>query len=479
MPKLKLHDPPQKPASDLRQKVVRGGAAFAMRQGLGMGLSVVNVLLVTRIIGPSQYGLFAAAYGIAAFIANAATWGLDVYLLRKATEPMAAEYNQAFTFFVATSALFVGTLTLFRHGISHLVGIPELALPLAVMSFFIPFSLLALPGIVRLDRDLRFHRVALIEVTGQVGGYLIAVPLAFHRMGCWAPILGMLATQFLMLILVYVSAPLRLRLCWERALIREMLGYGLSYSGAMWIWQLRSLVNPLIVGRFAGAQGVGFVALAIRLVEVLAFIKQATWRVAMAALAKLDGDTGRLRRSITEGMRLQALAVGFPLALFAGIAPFVLPPIFGSRWDPAFHVFPFIAFSYLVNSIFTLHSSVLYLLKRNVQVMYFHAVHLVLFAASAASLVPRIGYIGYGWAEIVAVTSYTLLHFYVSLSVGSPDYRPPMVWLLVSSIVIVVSSAPDHLRLIVVLLLPAPLLLSRERTSVGFYARLLLNRSNA
>jgi hypothetical protein len=45
--------------------------------------------------------------------------------------------------------------------------------------------------------------------------------------------------------------------------------------------------------------------------------------------------------------------------------------------------------------------------------------------------------------------------------------------------VIVVSSAPDHLRLIVVLLLPAPLLLSRERTSVGFYARLLLNRSNA
>jgi PST family polysaccharide transporter len=289
----------------------------------------------------------------------------------------------------------------------------------------------------------------------------------------------MLATQLLMLILVYVSAPLRLRLCWERALIREMLGYGLSYSGAMWIWQLRSLVNPLIVGRFAGAQGVGFVALAIRLVEVLAFIKQATWRVAMAALAKLDGDTGRLRRSITEGMRLQALAVGFPLALFAGIAPFVLPPIFGSRWDPAFHVFPFIAFSYLVNSIFTLHSSVLYLLKRNLQVMYFHALHLVLFAASAALLVPRIGYIGYGWAEIVAVTSYTLLHFYVSLSVGSPDYRPPMVWLLVSSIVIAVSSAPDHLRLIVVLLLPAPLLLSRERTSVGFYARLLLNRSNA
>ena len=54
---------------------------------------------------------------------------------------------------------------------------------------------------------------------------------------------------------------------------------------------MRLLVNPVLVGRFAGAQGVGFVALAIRLVEVLSFIKQATWRVAMAALAKLD-ETG-------------------------------------------------------------------------------------------------------------------------------------------------------------------------------------------
>lgn len=478
MANLEGQDPPSKPGSDLKQRVVRGGAAIAVRQGLGMGLSLVNVLLVTRIIGPSQYGVFAAAFGIVAFIATAGTLGLDVYLLRKPTEPEPAEYNEAFTCFVAISVFFAGGLVLFRHRVAQLAGIPQLALPLAVMSLYIPFNLINVPAVVRLDRNLRFHRVALIELVGQVSGYLVAVPLAFGGKGCWAPILGTLTAQFLMLILVFVSAPMHLRLHWHSKLARQMLGYGLGYSGAVWVLQLRTLVNPLIVGRFAGAQGVGFVALAIRLVEVLAFIKLATWRIAMAALAKLDGDRSRLCRSITEGMRLQALAVGVPLALFAGVAPFLLPPIFGSRWDPAFRLFPFIALSYLMSAVFNMHASVLFLLQRNVQVMYFYAAHVALFAGSAALLVPKLGYVGYGWAEVIAFASYCLLHYFTRLSVGSPDYQSALVWLLVCSIVIVASSTLEVLRLTVLLLLPAPFFFARERTFLGIYTKLLLNRGS-
>jgi PST family polysaccharide transporter len=468
-----------KPESDLRQRVVRGGAAIAVRQGFGICLTVVNVLLVTRIIGPAQYGIFAASYGIASVIATAGTWGIDVYLLRKATEPSRAEYDQAFTFFLATSVLFVTLLVLLRYSIARLVGILDMALPIAVMSLLIPLTLINTPGIVRLDRTLRFDRVGLIEVVGQAAGYSVAIPLALDHMGCWAPILGALTGQFLALVLVYASTPMRLRLHWNLSIARAMLGYGLSYSGAIWIWQTRLLVNPVLVGRYAGAQGVGFVALAIRLVEVLSFIKLATWRVAMAALAKLDGNRERLRRSITEGMCLQALMVGLPLTLFAGLAPFILPHIFGQRWTPAFRLFPFLALSYLMNSIFNLHTSVLALLQRNLHIVYFHTVHVILFAGSAALLVSKFGYLGYGWAEIVALASYYLLHYYLQLSVGSPDYGRAMLWFLVCSIGIIMSSTQGSSRIAVLLLLPLPLLLPRERASLEGYLRLLLRRVEA
>ena len=479
MSSAREQEPPGLPVQNLRRRVFRGGAAIAMRQAIGMGLSVINVLLVTRVIGPTQYGVFAAAYGIVAFIANAATWGIDVYLLRKPTDPTAAEYNQAFTLLFATSVIFVGGLTLFRGAVSHLSGIAELALPLAAMSLFVPCNLLSVPAVVSLDRDLKFDRVALIELVGQVSGYAVAVPLAFRGWGAWAPVDGMLTTQSIMLALSYASVSLRPRFHLEVRLVRQMLGYGLSYSGAMGVWQLRTLINPLIVGRFAGAQGVGFVALGIRLVEVLAFVKQATWRLAMAALAKLDENTDRLRRSITEGMRLQAIAVGVPMAAFAGLAPFILPPIFGARWDPAFRVFPFLAISYLLNAMFVMQLSVLFLLKRNAQVLQFHLLHIAVFATSAALLVPRFGYTGYGWAEVAAFPCYVVLHLYIRSVVGSPEYRFALLWTVVCIVVITVSQSPDYLRLAILLLLPAPLLLSTERTAVELYGRLLMNRSNA
>jgi O-antigen/teichoic acid export membrane protein len=471
------HSSRQRPAdSDLRRRVVRGGAAIVIRQGLGIALGVVNVLFVTRIIGPSQYGIYAAANGMVAFIATAATWGVDVYLLRKSHEPTAAEYNQAFTLLVATSAVFVAALALFRHHIANLAGIPQLVLPIVVMSLYVPLNLINIPGVVRLDRALRFERVARIEIAGQASGYAIAVPLALHGMGCWAPIIGLLAGQALLFVLIYVSAPMRLRLCWDRHLVREMLGYGLSYSGAVWVWQLRALVNPLVVGRFAGAEGVGFVALAIRLVEVLAFIRQVTWRIAMAALAKLGDSKARLRASITEGMSLQVLAVGIPLTVFAGVGPLILPYIFGRRWDPAFRLFPFLALSYLLTATFNLHTSVLALLKQNGQVMKFNLVHVFLFAGSAVLLLPRMGYVGYGWAEVAAFSGYFLLHRYISLNVGSPDYRSAVLWCLACSVVIVISASQSPLRVLAFLLLAIPLLFPAQRAFIERYIHILMHK---
>ncbi|WP_131999462.1 oligosaccharide flippase family protein [Acidipila rosea] len=265
----------------------------------------------------------------------------------------------------------------------------------------------------------------------------------------------------------------------ERGLARRMLAYGLSYSGAIMIWQLRLLVNPLVVGRFAGAQGVGFVALAIRLVEVLAFVKQATWRVAMAALAKLDGDSTRLRRSISEGMRLQAIAVGLPLTIFAGVGPILLPYIFGPRWNPAFKLFPFIALSYLISATFNLHTSVLALLRHNLEIMKFHVAHVFLFASVAVLLVPRFGYIGYGWAEIGAFASYYLLHRYISERVNSPDYRSPLIWCLVCCIILVICGTVGKLGIVSLVLLPVPLLFAREREYLEVYVRILMRDSIA
>lgn len=457
----------------LRHKVLRGGAFLAFRQAIGMVLSVAGVLLVTRVIGPRQYGLYATASGIVVFLQNLGTWGLDIYLLRKTEMPDKKEFDQAFTLLACISLLFLGGLVVLSPVLAAVVKMAGVTKLLAFLGLAIPFNLLAFPAVVKLDRDLDFKQVAVNELLGQTSMYAVSIPWALAGGGAWAPASGFVLQQMVVMGMSFRSAPYRPSLCWDSGLVAKMLKYGLAYSSSTWVWQLRGLVNPLIVGRFAGAEAVGYIAVSIRFVEVLSFAKQATWRIAMAALAKIGADSSRLRSSVSEGMKLQAIAVGLPLALFALAAPLLIPLGLGKNWAPALVVFPFIAVSYLMNAMFNLHSSVLYLREQNLQVTIFHAVHIVLFAGGAALLVPRIGLVGYGWAEIVALLSYPVLHRFLAKQVESPSYATAAIWFATTTCVLGVSCLKPPLLYFGFALLLVPLLVPRERASLLSYAQIL------
>ena len=299
----------------LRQRALSGGAILVLRQAIGTLLGLAGVLLVTRVIGPAKYGVYAAAIGIVMFLGAMATWGLDVFLLRKPSEPTKEEFNQAFTLLVGLGISLAFTLILLRNVIAGLLRLPDCGPIIGVLAAGLPINLLSIPAVVRLDRDLNFKQVAFNELVSQSSYYVLAVPLALRGVGSWAPTAGWLVQQLSLFLLSYASVDLKPKLHWDRRLLRDMIGYGLSYSSSIWVWQLRGLVNPVVVGRLAGAEAVGLVAVGIRIAEGLSFARSATWRLAMATLAKLDMDPARLRRSIGEGMRMQALLVGLPLAL--------------------------------------------------------------------------------------------------------------------------------------------------------------------
>lgn len=464
------------PQEGLRARALRGGAFIVIRQGVGMVLSLATVLFVTRVIGPREYGFFAAAFGITSFLYSLGTWGVDVFLLRKPEVPLRRDYNQAFTLLATLGASFAAALISGRTIIAGRLHLPNVAPLLIALALWLVLSLLNLPGVVQLDRELRFKRVASNELLAQLAGCVVAISFAYRGFGSWAPAMGITVQAFALLILTYVSVRYVPALEWNNGAVRDMLSYGLSYSSSIWVWQTRSLVNPVIVGYFAGAEAVGLVALGIRMAEVLSFARSATWRVAMAALAKISSDRDKVCRSIEEGMRLQALSVGLPLAVFALVAPAVIPLAFGPRWAPSLHVFAFIALGCLTNSMFNLHSSVLYLYRKNMSVTVFHLVHVGIFAASAILFVWKFGFIGYGYAEVAALSSYLVIHEQIVRAVNRPRYTGAIMWFLITAIAIMSCLGPGPLRAGAALLMVLPFLLHKERAVLRSYGAILFPR---
>jgi O-antigen/teichoic acid export membrane protein len=452
---------------------------LAVRQILGIAFRLISVFVITRVIGPYQYGLSAACLGILMYVQSFATWGIDVYLIRKPEELSKEELNQAFSLLLVISLFCSLAMYALREPLAEIVKMPEVKPMFGLLALSIPFSLIYLPAMVQLDRALDFKRVAVNELVSQTIQYVVALPLAFAGAGAWSLVLGFLASNVVLCLLTHQAARFRPRLHWDRKLVRQMLSYGLGYSGSIWVWQLRSLVNPVLVGRLVGVEAVGYVGLAIRICEVLSFVRSAAWRIAMAALAKMSDDAARLRRCITEGMRLQTLAVGLPLAAFGIVAPYVMPRAFGTQWDPALKVYPFIAIGYLVSSAFNLHSSVLYLLRRNWSVTVFHAVHVLLFSGAAAVLIPRMGVLGYGGAELVALASYGLLHYFIYLEIGSPSYGMGAIWCATGACALVLSGIGSPAVYFAPAVLLLPLIVPQERNSLHGYAQILFSRTGA
>ena len=187
----------------LRTKVLRGGLYLVLRQGLGIIIGVVGVILLTRAIGPGAYGLYAAAYGIYTYLFSLSKWGLDTYLIRKEEEPSLQDYHQAFSLFLllGLAGVMFATLTLpLVERWVRLEGFVSVAIALFAA---LPMNLLGLVPLIRLERALDYRRVALIELSGQMAIYAVALPLAYQGLGAWAPVGGMWASQLLALGLLY------------------------------------------------------------------------------------------------------------------------------------------------------------------------------------------------------------------------------------------------------------------------------------
>jgi O-antigen/teichoic acid export membrane protein len=413
----------------LRTQVIRGGTYLAIRQGFGMMLSIGGVLLITRVIGPDQYGIYTAANDLFLYIQTIAQLGIALYLIRGAPdEENLNAYHQASTLSlllgIAAALIGCALLPLMQTWV-RLEGFSPIALALFLE---LPLSLLTKVPLAKLERELNYKQVAMFELANQMVYVLVSAFFAFRGAGAWSLVIGWWVQETQALLLFHWGAKLRPRWHWDGALIKKMLGYGVGFSAAQWIYQLRNLVSPLVVGRFGGAEAVGYVSLVIRLVETLSFVKNATWRISIAALAKIQSDRPRLRTAVSEGMGLQILALGPVLVVAAWTLPFVIPFLFGDRWLPATQIYPFIAFAYLTNATFNLHSSVLLVLQRNWQVALYHLLHVAAFAGMAIVLVPRLGMVGYGWAEIAGFIGYAVLHAYLVRAVGIPSYRLAALW---------------------------------------------------
>lgn len=459
----------------VRKQGLLAGAYLSLREGAGMAIRLVGMLALTRLLGPTQYGLYAGSAAIVATLGTLAQMGCEVHLIRREEEPDQDLYNQTFTYLLITTLIACAVGYAISFWLGDWMGDQRFVGPFRVLLISIPVNVLWVPAQAKLERAFQYKRLAWIEVGGDVALYGVSVGLAATGAAVWAPVSGYLAWQAWLLVASCAAARYLPRLAWTRERMREIARWGFGYSSGSWLRQLEGVIGPLVVGRFAGAAGVGYATLIGRLVDTLAFPARASWRLSIVSFGKVQGDLARMRRGLSESMALQVLALGPVFAGFSLVAAIIVPLVFGHRWSHAIPLFPYLALASLGTALQTSQLTVLYVTEHNLEVAKVQGTRVALLLPSALILVPAIGLIGWGVASIITLLS-LLVSDRVVRRVISPDYSATVPWALafVPPLFIATVGIPAGLLLLVPTAFA--LALPSARRQLGGYATLVRSR---
>jgi PST family polysaccharide transporter len=405
----------------LKSKVLQGGIYLTIRQLMGVGVSLVSVLVIARVLGPEGYGVVAVASGMLFFTFWTGKLGLEVYLIRQPDLPEDAP-EQVLAFY---NTVGVGLCVLLWLAVPLYGLFTGQTVVAQVLKWLVPvvwLEMVSSVSISMMERELCFSQVGLIETLAQVANSILSVSLVLMNWGYWGPIAGIALQYTLLALMASYCYRISWRWRWRWQFIRSALRYSLAYSGANFIGSLKGLTLPLFVSPLAGLEAVGIISIGIRFSDQLGILRMVVARMSISALAKLIGNADSTRRAISRGIVYQGLLVGPLFAVFSCCAAWVIPLVFGNKWLPSLYIFPFIAFATLINTVFNLHFSALYAVGHNREVAKFNLLHVGLFWLACWILLPIWGAWGFAVAEIFTLLSYLSIHHSLAKLYGSPNY---------------------------------------------------------
>ncbi|WP_448621574.1 oligosaccharide flippase family protein [Geodermatophilus sp. URMC 65] len=404
-----MTDSRRPPAAGLRATVRRGAVYYSGRMIANLAITAVGIVVLTRIVGPANYGVYAGLLGLAVFLQVLTRFGVDAYLIRRAPEEISLVHERVALGFLLISGLSGWALGSMFSWLVLPTGYARFQWAVVLMLFGAMANVVATCPLARLERSLRFKRVAWIELSGQVVLYACALALALAGFGFPALALGFFAQQTFLATATFVAAGWRALPSMSFKELKRLLAYGAPYSLGVWIWQARQLALVTVVTPIAGPAIAGQLALAIRLVEVANVLRSAVWRLAMPALARVRHSSSRLSAAVDGGTFLSLIAVGLPCAGLSALATPVVRIAFGEEWGAAASVIPLLAVGSIANILNYLTTSALHTLERNWPMVLMNAIVISILLGVTAVLLPFAGPIAYGLAEVVSIVGYLVL----------------------------------------------------------------------
>lgn len=293
----------------------------------------VMFIVLARTLGPEAFGVVGIATAFIDISNLIGRAGLTEVLVQR-QDMTEAELDTAFWSSFGIGLLLTLAMFFGAQSLADLFGVPELKI---VMQLLSPMSLLFAAGTVyeaKLRRSFGFRALAARNVTATIFSGIVAMGMALTGFGVFSLVGQRLAyyVWYMAAILVATRWLPSIRFRWRTAVDQLKSGIAVSLSSLLGSGNQRIL--DLIVGYFVGAEGLGYLRIAWRGIDLLLELSiRPVMTVSLTSLARLQSDRAALIQAYLKLVHLTAVFI-YPLFVGAAIvAPELLTLMFGTKWQ--------------------------------------------------------------------------------------------------------------------------------------------------
>jgi PST family polysaccharide transporter len=369
-------------------------------------------VVLARLLGPHAFGAYAVALVALFAMQNFNELGMSLAIVRWESDPREITPTITTISVVISVLAYIGCYAA-APIYSSIMGDPSATNIVRVLALAIVIDGFCNTPSGLLQRQFRQGQNTIALQTGGWIGTGITIALAWYGYGAMSLAIGQVIGSLICMILLVSFAPGSLRMGFNRARARELIGYGLPLAGSNLVAFAVTTVDQLIVGHVLGAEALGFYVLAFNVANwPINIFSRPVRNVTPAIFSRLQHDRAALSSSFLTATGLLS-AIGLPLCLLiAGVAEPLVGMVYGSHWLPAAQPLKWLAVLAALRILFELAYDYLVVLARSRLVLVIQIVWIL-------ALIPALiigthidGIAGAGAAE-AAVAAFAVLPWYM------------------------------------------------------------------
>jgi O-antigen/teichoic acid export membrane protein len=306
-----------------------------IQKHLQMIVSIVSVMVLSRLISPEETGVFSIGVAIAALTHAVRDFGVGNFLIKE-HEITGLKINTAFTVSFLIAAVLSLVLLAVSMPVAAFYAKPELASIIWITTGGLLLSPFSTVNMALMLRKHAFSDMFKVSMSSSIANAVVAIGLAWMGYGANSLAFGQLASSA---VLVLVSN----LLCNEKNMYRFSLSYwkqisnfGMHMTVFSLTEQLGGRASDLIVGKLAGFAAVGLLSRATSLlIMVQDSLQNSMMPVILTNMVADTRKSGDVRPLMLQSMKYLTVVMWPIYAVLALTSQDAVLVLFGQKWVAA------------------------------------------------------------------------------------------------------------------------------------------------